>query len=805
MYGRRELPLFALTIAMLVVAFFHDAIIGGKVLSSADVLFVTASFREVKGAEYEPMNRLLIDPVLQFQPWLEFNRAELRAGRLPLWNPYVGCGAPHLANGQSAVFDPFHLIAYLGTLPWAIAPMAAARLWVAGLGMFLLARRWGLGRWGRWFAGLVYPFSGFLVVWLLYPVTNVAVWFPWVLWASDRVLDRATPSRVAAMALTVGVCLLGGHVQTSAHVLLAAGLNLLWRWRSTSRWGLLAWGAGVLLGVGIAAIEIVPLADYLTKSPVWTDRAAERRPPWTIVRPRVLDAACTALPYAFGSQRRGHPNLARGLGVHNVNESAGGFAGLATLVWLAPMAWSSRKPRVRWLFGLTGFAMLAAFRWPPADNLLRAIPVLNVTDNRRLTLWVALGLSLLGGVGLDRIGAVRRGRGWGRWGRVGIGLAGVCAVVAVGIGRFEPAIRARAVAHYERAARETPGAEPGTYRARADRQVRDTLAFIPRYYGLAALHLAGLSAWFALIRSRRLRNGAVARGGLLLVTLVDLFGFGLGLNPAIDPADDRPVTPLIAHLRRVAPPPARVLGIGEELAPNVCMRYGLSDIRNYDSVELAASVDYFAPLYPPGPGERTSRRTVTWEGAIRARDRLRRAGVAAIVGATPPPPGAFDRVDRVGSVWVARVDPVPVAFEATSGEIRRLIDYRASPREINFYLDILLKNPRPRLIETRETWDDGWSSTITARPGRPPFALGYADPGRDQVVMEYDPACVRVAGEVSLFCLAGVVLTLTRFGVFPSTRIVLSGLGSNPTPGLESDTTDPLPDLPTGENARTRR
>ena len=56
-----------------------------------------------------------MDPVLQFQPWLEFNRRMIRSGRLPLWNSLAGCGAPHLANGQSAVFDPFHLIAYLGT------------------------------------------------------------------------------------------------------------------------------------------------------------------------------------------------------------------------------------------------------------------------------------------------------------------------------------------------------------------------------------------------------------------------------------------------------------------------------------------------------------------------------------------------------------------------------------------------------------------------------------------------------------------------------------------------------------------
>ncbi len=565
---RREIVLFAAALAALVVIFFHESMLGGKVLSPADVLFVTASFREVKGPEYEPHNRLLMDPVLQFQPWLEFNRREIRAGRLPLWNPYAGCGAPHLANGQSAVFDPFHAIAYLGRLPDAYAFMAAARLWLAGVGMFLLARHCGLGRWGRWFAGLVYPFSGFLVVWLLYPVTNVAVWFPWVLWASDRVLDRTSWRRVAVMGLVVGLTLLGGHVQTSAHVLLAAGLNALWRWRSVAwreRWG---WLAGIGLGIGVAAVEIIPLGEYLTKSPVWTDRAAERKSPLAIGRPRVLDMVCEALPYAFGSQRRGHPNLARGLGVHNLNESAGGFAGLATLLWLAPLAWSARRrSRVVWLFAITLIGLLASYRWPPVDNVLRAIPILNVTDNRRLSLWVALGLSLLGGIGLDRLGAIRRGRGWAVWPRCWIGLALACAVVAVGIGRFEPKLAAMARAHYDRAARESPGADPAAYRARADRQTRDTLRFIPRYYGLAAAHLVGVAAWAQLVRRRGALPAGLARAGLLGLVLVDLFGFGFGLNPAIDREDDRPMTGLVEHLRRVAPPPAACSGWARSFRP----------------------------------------------------------------------------------------------------------------------------------------------------------------------------------------------------------------------------------------------
>src|SRR5262245_41238418 len=158
MVPRREVTWFCIVLAACVAGFFHESLLGGRILSPADVLQVQSSFRREPGGDYEPLNRLLMDAVLQFEPWLEFNRTIIRQGCLPLWNPHAGCGAPHLANSQSAVFEPFHLIAYVGEMPQALAWMAAARLWTAGLGMFLLARSWGINQWGRWFAGLVYPF-----------------------------------------------------------------------------------------------------------------------------------------------------------------------------------------------------------------------------------------------------------------------------------------------------------------------------------------------------------------------------------------------------------------------------------------------------------------------------------------------------------------------------------------------------------------------------------------------------------------------------------------------------------------------
>jgi hypothetical protein len=774
MTPQRELLAFAAALGALLAGFFGESLWGGKVLSPADVLLAQASFRTQADDDYEPSNRLLIDPVLQFQPWLEFNRSMLRRGRLPLWNDLAGCGAPHLANGQSAVFDPFHAIAYLGRLPEANAWMALARLWMAGLGMFLLARAWRFGAWARWFSGLAFPLCGFLIVWLLYPVTSVAVWMPWLFLATERLLVRPSARTVGGVALCVGLTLLGGHIQTSAHVLIAAALYMCWRvlrrrvaWPAEAgepapRAALPAWALGATLGVALAAIEVVPLGFYLTRSPVWADRATERPAVWSITRPRLLDAVCTALPYAFGSQRRGHPNLARAVGVHNLNESAGGFAGLATLVWLAPLAWSARRlqPRVRFLAGLGAIGALGAFGLPPVVNLLRAIPVVNVTDNRRLVLWVAFALVALGGVGLDHLSAARQGRAWGRWACVWVAAALVLLTASLGVRFAAPGFRARAEAHYARAAAETPGAVAGVYRARAARQVKQTLEFVPRYLGLAAAQLLALSALMMLWRRGR-ASGTAARGTLLALTLVDLVGFGYGLNPAIARAADRPTSPLIDYLTREVGRSGRVLGLGGELPPNTLMRYGLADVRNYDSVELARSLDWFAPLYEKDAtrAAHTSRRTVNWSGVLRSLDRLREARVVAIVAATPPPEGAsFPRVDRVGQVWVARLTASAFAT-SESGRPQTIVKQEPGEFEIKVNID------RDEMIRIPVTFDPGWRASVDGRPAEatPDCGAFLAVPvskGIHAITLWYDPREVRIALGASLAALCIVLMAL---------------------------------------------
>ena len=687
------------------------------------------------------------------------------------------------------MFDPFNLIAYVGELPNAYAFMAASRLWVAGLGMFLLARAWGLGPWGRWFAGLTFPLTGFLVVWLLFPVTNAAVWTPWVFLASDRVFARPTPGKVGALALCVGGLFVGGHIQTSAHVLLAVGLDAGWRVSRNvrSRPGpFMAWSAGVALGLTIAAVSIVPLWSYLGKSPVWADREAERRSPWSVGKPRILDAVCTVVPDAFGSQRRGEPNLARAIGVHNYNESAGGFAGLATLLWLVPQAWAARRsdPRVRFLAGLAAVGFLGAFGFPPVANALRAVPILNVTDLRRLTLWVAFASPLLGGIGLDQL-AFAWPKPVARW-WVSLGLATAAALTLGGfvVPGAEPRIRSAAERHYRHTASPLDGASAADSLAKADRQVALAVRHVPRVLWRTAAEIAALAA-LGVLAHRRTIPWKAARGAVLVVTAVELFYAGFGLNPAIDRRDDRPTPPVITALREQAGSTGRVVGLGQELLPNVAMRYGLADARNYDSVELTRNLDWFAPLFEPGGRSRTSRRGITWAGVVRGLDRLKGASVSAVVSAAPPPDGLDARVKRLGTVWVARLDSEPLA--TLDGE-------PAAATVENGRIDANLDCKNESLFLIRQTYDPGWSAVVDGVPARKvePYRGAFLSvrlkAGRHSVALRYDPTEVRAACAASA-CGLGIAVALAAVSwrrPGGSFRFRALGLGRCRAEGLES-------------------
>src|SRR5688572_12208407 len=88
----------------------------------------------------------------QYFAWRSFSFGELRAGRLPLWNPYPFGGVPALGNFQNAVLYPpnwLHLVLPTGR---AINWVFALHVFLAGVlaAAWCRARRSCAGRSTRW-------------------------------------------------------------------------------------------------------------------------------------------------------------------------------------------------------------------------------------------------------------------------------------------------------------------------------------------------------------------------------------------------------------------------------------------------------------------------------------------------------------------------------------------------------------------------------------------------------------------------------------------------------------------------------
>ncbi|NLX11036.1 MAG: YfhO family protein [Chloroflexi bacterium] len=214
-------------------------------------------------------------PSLQFYPWRHYAFQLLSDGRLPGWNPYIGAGAPLLANYQTAVFYPPNWLFLVLPDPQAMNLIALVHVLWAGLGMWLFTGALGQTTFGRGMSTLAYALSGYLLGRFgSFPTADAAAWIPWVFWLVHRLLTLRRWHEIGWLALIVAMQLLAGHAQTTWYCLVGVGLYVVWQsvWgaRTAPRrrrvYAVLLICAGMLLGLAMAAVQLVPTAEYFRES-----------------------------------------------------------------------------------------------------------------------------------------------------------------------------------------------------------------------------------------------------------------------------------------------------------------------------------------------------------------------------------------------------------------------------------------------------------------------------------------------------------------------------------------------------------
>ncbi len=201
-------------------------------------------------------------------PALDFLADAFRSAKLPLWNPYSNCGVPFLAQWGSMCLYPGNLFFFLLPFSWAVGVFCLLHLWLGGMGMYLLARRWTGSSIAGAVAAVAFAYSGVALACLVWPNYCVALgWMPWLVLTARRawqVGGRWLP--LAALAGTMQM-LVGVPELVILTWLMLAALWLVDRPREGPRgkW-FAAYPLMVVLIAALSAAQLLPFFDLLEQS-----------------------------------------------------------------------------------------------------------------------------------------------------------------------------------------------------------------------------------------------------------------------------------------------------------------------------------------------------------------------------------------------------------------------------------------------------------------------------------------------------------------------------------------------------------
>jgi hypothetical protein len=733
---------------------FGPSLLGRTLLAPTDLLQATDWLGQVErpsGAQ----NWLLADPPLVFYPWMDFAAREVRAGRLPLWNPYEFCGSPFLANNQSGVFSPFVALYYLWPNPRALAWIQLIKALVAGVGCYAFTRRIGCGTAAAVLAGCAFPLIGFLVAWLCFPLSSTAVWLPWLFWATHAIVERPSLQRTMALACLIAVTLLSGHLETAAHMLAAAAFFGMGSWvmETARRWHArslpvpLAGAGAAALGLALAAVQLWPTFDYLQDS---RRLKARREQPATGSAQRAGRAAewlRLAFPYALGSRQPGSKEL----GAFVFNEGGvNGYAGFAVLLLLAPLGVvQARREPATWLWVALGLLAAAPGCHIPLLDGWTRLPPFDLMRNNRALLVTAWAVVVLGAKGFD---VLDRLEPRGRLVLAGsVAIAALCGLVCLATVWVQPARLLRLV----------------------------TYAAWP-WFRTELLQAAAISACVALlgtiVASGRRFSGA-GRALIAALVLGELLASASGYNPQSSVSSYYPRRDFIEYLRQHAGS-ARVCGMGNVLAPNLAMAYGLRELRGYDAVdprEYLELLELANPAWVPFPPEGVTLLFSSGPSPI-----LDLLGTRYIVTAEPMAT-SWQLVERLDGLCVYRNDAamdrvfVPREAVVVSDRVerrRRLGDPHFDPRQTVLVSEPTELPPAPAsgtaeiagetatevtirvraqtdcLVVLADAWAAGWVVRVDGKPARALQAdhalrAVRVPAGVHEIVWRYEPAGFR--------------------------------------------------------------
>jgi hypothetical protein len=170
------------------------------------------------------MALLSSDLIQYFFPSTSFLHDEIRAGRIPTWNPFQMAGYPFLAAQITGVlYPPQVILATLLSPARAHEAHAVLHLVAAGFFTWLFVRRLGVGFWGGLAAAACFLLSQEMVQRTYNtPYLSTAIWLPAMFWTAHGLLTETRLRWAVALAIVGALSFLGGNTQGTVYSAQAA-------------------------------------------------------------------------------------------------------------------------------------------------------------------------------------------------------------------------------------------------------------------------------------------------------------------------------------------------------------------------------------------------------------------------------------------------------------------------------------------------------------------------------------------------------------------------------------------------------
>ncbi|GAB4310721.1 MAG: hypothetical protein Kow0059_00300 [Candidatus Sumerlaeia bacterium] len=262
---RRGLPpdaAGAALLAVLLALVFHDVLFLGRTFQTAASEGVASIVGDMPWGY--PGSRILNQDIPVQDPASSAYNEELlpfavhaavRAGCLPLWNPWVACGTPLAAHPIASVYYPLAWITHLWPGSWSWDFFLLLRLWIAGLFTYLFLRQWRVNWGAALTGGALFMLSGYMTRYVNLFHLNVECLVPAAFWAVERLRRAPSAGRFAVLTAIVFIAVLGGNPQS--HVMLFATLvaygGFTWAWQGGRRLGWMRRLTGAVAGAGVVA------------------------------------------------------------------------------------------------------------------------------------------------------------------------------------------------------------------------------------------------------------------------------------------------------------------------------------------------------------------------------------------------------------------------------------------------------------------------------------------------------------------------------------------------------------------------